>query len=164
MNISIIFPNQIFQKSDLLDKSSKIVLIEEFLFFKQFKFHKQKILFHRMTLKIYQSYLKEKGYDVKYIDSIEKNSDIRCFIKNLNNDIKTIKIYDPVDNWLLKRIETICNKKNIKIEIFNNPLFLNNNQELEGFFRADKKKFFQTYFFQEMILKHLFIYLWSLSF
>ena len=153
MNISIIFPNQIFQKSDLLDKSSKIVLIEEFLFFKQFKFHKQKILFHRMTLKIYQSYLKEKGYDVKYIDSIEKNSDVRCFINNLNNDIKTIKIYDPVDNWLLKRIETICNKKNIKIEIFNNPLFLNNNQELEGFFRADKKKFFQTSFYKQQRVK-----------
>ena len=42
MDISIIFPNQIFEKSKLLDESTKIYLIEEYLFFNQFKFHKQK--------------------------------------------------------------------------------------------------------------------------
>ena len=44
MDISIIFPNQIFENSKLLDESSKIFLIEEYLFFNQFNFHKQKIL------------------------------------------------------------------------------------------------------------------------
>ena len=39
MDISIIFPNQIFENSKLLDESSKIFLIEEYLFFNQFNFH-----------------------------------------------------------------------------------------------------------------------------
>ena len=71
MDISIIFPNQIFEKSKLLDESTKIYLIEEYLFFNQFKFHKQKILFHRMTMKSYERFLQKNSFDIKYIDSTE---------------------------------------------------------------------------------------------
>ena len=51
MTISIIFPNQIFENSKLLDESKEVYLIEEYLFFNQFKFHKQKLLFHRIHKK-----------------------------------------------------------------------------------------------------------------
>ena len=153
MDISIIFPNQIFENSKLLDESSKIFLIEEYLFFNQFNFHKQKILFHRMTMKSYEKFLKKKKLDVVYIDSTENISDIREFIRNLDKKIQSIKIYDPVDNWLFRRINDSCEKKNIKIENYNNPLFINNNEDLETFFRSDKKKFFQTSFYKKQRVK-----------
>ena len=153
MDISIIFPNQIFENSKLLDESSKIFLIEEYLFFNQFNFHKQKILFHRMTMKSYEKFLKKKKLDVVYIDSTENISDIREFIRNLDKKIQSIKIYDPVDNWLSRRINDSCEKKNIKIENYNNPLFINNNEDLEIFFRSDKKKFFQTSFYKKQRVK-----------
>ena len=153
MDISIIFPNQIFENSKLLDESSKILLIEEYLFFNQFNLHKQKILFHRMTMKSYEKFLKKKKLDVVYIDSIENISDIREFIRNLDKKIQSIKIYDPVDNWLSRRINDSCEEKNIKIENYNNPLFINNNEDLEIFFRSDKKKFFQTSFYKKQRVK-----------
>tara|TARA_Y100000746_G_scaffold85118_1_gene72205 strand:- start:437 stop:1906 length:1470 start_codon:yes stop_codon:yes gene_type:complete len=153
MDISIIFPNQIFENSKLLDESSKIFLIEEYLFFNQFNFHKQKILFHRMTMKSYEKFLKKKKLDVVYIDSTENISDIREFIRNLDKKIQSIKIYDPVDNWLSRRINDSCEEKNIKIENYNNPLFINNNEDLETFFRSDKKKFFQTSFYKKQRVK-----------
>jgi len=153
MDISIIFPNQIFENSKLLDESSKIFLIEEYLFFNQFNFHKQKILFHRMTMKSYEKFLKKKKLDVVYIDSTENISDIREFIRNLDKKIQSIKIYDPVDNWLSRRINDSCEEKNIKIENYNNPLFINNNEDLEIFFRSDKKKFFQTSFYKKQRVK-----------
>ena len=81
MDISLIFPNQIFKESDLLNKSKKIYLIEEYLFFKQYKFHKQKILFHRMTMKSYESYLTEKSFEIEYINSTHTKSEIKTFIK-----------------------------------------------------------------------------------
>jgi len=153
MDISIIFPNQIFENSKLLDESSKIFLIEEYLFFNQFNFHKQKILFHRMTMKSYEKFLKKKKLDVVYIDSTENISDITEFIRNLDKKIQSIKIYDPVDNWLSRRINDSCEEKNIKIENYNNPLFINNNEDLEIFFRSDKKKFFQTSFYKKQRVK-----------
>ena len=153
MDISIIFPNQIFENSKLLEESSKIFLIEEYLFFNQFNFHKQKILFHRMTMKSYEKFLKKKKLDVVYIDSTENISDIREFIRNLDKKVQSIKIYDPVDNWLSRRINDSCEEKNIKIENYNNPLFINNNEDLEIFFRSDKKKFFQTSFYKKQRVK-----------
>ena len=153
MDISIIFPNQIFEKSKLLDESTKIYLIEEYLFFNQFKFHKQKILFHRMTMKSYERFLQKNNFDIKYIDSTEKFSDIRSFIENLDSNINSIKIYDPVDNWLSKRIIDTCKLKNINVEVYDNPLFINKDEDLSSFFRSDKKKFFQTSFYKQQRLK-----------
>ena len=151
MDYSIIFPNQIFQNSELLTNSKKIILVEEFLFFKHYKFHKQKILFHRMSMKSYKSYLEKIGYDVRYIESTDSNSDIRELIDTL--DTNRIKIYNPVDTWLSKRISKSCSKKNIQIETYENPLFINNNDDLNTFFRKDKKKFFQTAFYKQQRIK-----------
>ena len=151
MDYSIIFPNQLFKNSELLSNSKKIILVEEFLFFKHYKFHKQKILFHRMSMKSYKLFLEDKGYDVRYIESNECNSDIRELIETL--DINKIKIYNPVDNWLSKRISQSCSKKNIQIETYENPLFINNNDDLNTFFKKDKKKFFQTAFYKQQRIK-----------
>ena len=60
--VNIIFPNQLFEKSPLFDYKFKTYLIEEFLFFKQYKFHKKKIFFHRVSMKKYYDYC------LKYFD------------------------------------------------------------------------------------------------
>ena len=52
-NMNILFPNQLFENSPLIKNQNEFILVEEFLFFNQFKFHKQKILFHRLTMKNY---------------------------------------------------------------------------------------------------------------
>ena len=64
-----------------------------------------------MTMKSYERFLQKNSFDIKYIDSTEKFSDIRSFIENLDSNINSIKIYDPVDNWLSKRIIDTCKLK-----------------------------------------------------
>ena len=59
---SIVLPNQLFEKSPLLLKRNKFFLVEEFLFFKNYKFHKQKLFFHRLSMKKYENYLKSIGW------------------------------------------------------------------------------------------------------
>ena len=44
-------------------------------------------------------------------------------------------------------------QKNIQIETYENPLFINNNDDLNTFFRTDKKKFFQTAFYKQQRIK-----------
>ena len=122
-SINIIFPNQLFEKSLLIDNQNTIYLIEEYLFFSQYSFHKQKILFHRDSMKNYCNYLIEKGLKVIYVDSYEHQSDIRVFLKKTK--AKQINIYDPVDNWLEKRILSVCKEKNVEIKFHENSLFIN---------------------------------------
>ncbi len=147
MDINIIFPNQLFRDGELINNSKKTFLIEEFLFFNHFNFHKQKILFHRMSMKKYESFLRSKNIDIEYINSHDDVSDIRVFLEK-KKSITSINIYDPEDNWLEKRIISVCSKNNIKINIYENKLFITKKFELDSFFRPDKKKFFQTSFYK----------------
>lgn len=147
MHVALIFPNQLFENSPLLDSADRIYLIEEFLFFKQYRFHKQKIAFHRATMKFYEEYLDRLGKEIIYINAYEERSDIRILLKDIPFH-DPILIYDPVDDWLKKRIITTLKKRNIDVEIFENPLFLNSRKDNATFFRADKKKFFQTSFYK----------------
>ena len=110
--INLIFPHQLFQDSKLIENEYDIYLIEEYLFFKQYPFHKQKIAFHRASMKCYQNYLREKGKKIIYIDSNNILSDIRNFkIEIEDKNIGKINLIDPTDNWLLKRIQN-CSKRN----------------------------------------------------
>ena len=145
-SINIIFPNQLFEKSVLIENNYKTYLIEEYLFFSHYNFHKQKIVFHRDSMKNYYDYLIEKGIEVIYINSFDSQSDIREFLKHLK--AKQINIYNPIDNWLEKRISSTCKENDISINFYVNPLFINKEDELLPFFSTTKKKFFQTPFYK----------------
>ena len=145
-SINIIFPNQLFEKSVLIENNYKTYLIEEYLFFSHYNFHKQKIVFHRDSMKNYYDYLIEKGIEVIYINSFDSQSDIREFLKHLK--AKQINIYNPIDNWLEKRISSSCKENDISINFYENPLFINKEDELLPFFSTTKKKFFQTPFYK----------------
>ena len=121
--INIIFPNQLFQNSEIIQNKKDTYIIEENLFFNQYKFHKHKIAYHRSSMQKYKDYLISKDINVIYIDSQDKLSDIRNFIKENYKNLKKINLYDPVDNWLLKRLNLYS--KNIELIFFENPLFLN---------------------------------------
>ncbi len=143
--VNLIFPHQLFKKSPLPLKDGTNFLVEEYLFFNQYNFHKQKLLFHRASMKGYHDHLLKKKYKVKYINAHDELSDIRQLIPDLHRlKIKAINIIDPCDEWLEKRIKKACNSADIKINMYASPLFLNTREELNPFFRKDKKSFFQT--------------------
>ena len=146
--INVIFPHQLFEKSPLLENGHGIYLIEEYLFFKQYKFHKQKIAFHRASMKAYHSYLESNGKEVVYIESSDKHSDIRKFEARIKKDnISDIHVIDPTDEWLEKRLKNL--KVKGEIRFYNNPQFINSKEELSSFFKKDKKSFFQTSFYKQ---------------
>ena len=151
--VNLIFPHQLFETSSLIDNGFDIYLVEEYLFFRHYKFHKQKIAFHRASMKSYQTYLKSKGRTVFYIDAFEDNASITSLLEALiKKGVSEISFYDPVDNWLSKRINSF--EARLNIECLNTPYFINSNKDLSVFFRTDKKSFFQTTFYKQQRTKH----------
>ncbi len=143
----IIFPHQLFKTTEVLEQVDTIYLVEEFLFFKHYKFHKQKIAFHRASMKAYLSFLEGHGKSVNYIDAVDELSDIRKLLPHFaSNGVETIHIIDPTDNWLEKHIN--ASRENLEIKWYDNPLFINTKDDLKSFFKPDKKKFFQTSFYK----------------
>lgn len=150
-SINIIFPHQLFEKSPLFENNAPFYIVEEYLFFRQYAFHKQKIAFHRATMRCYADFLrKDKNLEVNYIESTEVISDIRELIPKLKEEgIEHINYIDPTDNWLQKRLNKGFFDHKITATEHHSPLFLNTKEELFGFFRADKKKYYQTTFYTE---------------
>ena len=145
--VNLVFPHQLFKESEALFEKKPVYLIEEWLFFRQYSFHYQKLLLHRASMKAYESYLKAAGHSVQYIDSQNPLSNILELIPYLKQKgIKQIQLADPADNWLSRRITKACLDHQIELQIFDNPGFLNSLENCSAFF--DKKKtFFQTDFY-----------------
>ena len=86
-SIAIIFPHQLFEDISMLEKADAVYLLEEYLFFKQYNFHKQKIVFHRATMKFYESYLQENKIKVNYIELLRKLMLIKIILIKMETDI-----------------------------------------------------------------------------
>lgn len=152
-SVNLIFPHQLFKGSDLLAINGEFYLIEEFLFFKQYNFHQQKIAFHRATMKFYESYLKEKGLKVNYISTNDATADVRNLLAVFHKQkVNKVTLIDPVDDWLLKRIKSGCSKYKIELRILDSPMYLNTAADLSHFFKPDELTYFQTAFYKQQRL------------
>ncbi len=147
----IILPNQLFYNHDFFDDNSQYFLVEESLFFNQFPFHKMKLAFHRTTMKRFEKHLLKCGKSVTYIEAQSDHSAIENLVTSLSEKFELISFFKPVDNWIEKRI-----KQNIKtkFEEWENPLFMNTEEQNKKFFRADKHKFLHGNFYKQQRKTH----------
>lgn len=123
MNTFILYPHQLFENIEKL-RGSKVLLIEEPLFFTLYKFHIQKLVMHRASMKFYENYLLQNNIEVHYF---EDESYLNIYKE------ENITIYDVVDDWLFKK--TSKNFKNLTV--LDNPNFLN---------PKDENRFFHKYY------------------
>lgn len=145
MEAAIVFPHQLFENNPIIKPGRLVYLMEEYLFFNQYNFHKQKLLFHRSSMKYYEHFLLENCIEVVYIEAHQPESDIRTLITQLIE--KSIFAIDPVDNYLERRLKDSCRKRGIVLHMSQNPSFLNTTDDLKYFFKPAKEKFFQTDFY-----------------
>jgi len=145
--VSLIFPHQLFKHHPALQNDRQVFLLEEWLFFRQYKFHKQKLILHRSSMKFYEEYLNKLNYQVHYIDTTDERNDVRKLIAFLAlQKINIIHIVDVVDCWLTKHIKAACEKYAIKLTFYESPSFLNTMNQANDYF-SKKKTYYQTDFY-----------------
>ncbi|WP_010135904.1 cryptochrome/photolyase family protein [Ochrovirga pacifica] len=147
-SVNIVFPHQLFQESPLLTNGNPTYLIEEVLFFKQYKFHKQKIAFHRASMQFYKQHLTNQKIEVRYIDAEQKLADLENFESEITKEsISKVHIIDPVDNWLLKKIQLVF--ANCNLIMYDSPNFILTQKEVKDYFKKDTQSYFQTNFYKK---------------
>ena len=123
MKATIIYPNQLFFDHSF-QKKETYYLIEDPLFFTQYKFHKQKLIFHRASMKAYAADASKSGAILKYVEASALGT---------SEDIADILIKDGVDEviltsledcWLEKRVRAALTKSGIKYKELPHPHFL----------------------------------------
>lgn len=154
MKVFLLFPHQLFQDITPLREADAVYLIEELLFFRQYAFHKQKLILHRASMQYYEDYLRRESLKVEYIDAFDDWQDTRQLLPELaNRGVQQISCYDVCDQWLQERLERGSRETGITLHELDTPLFLNTRQDLNDYF-GGKNKFFQTDFYIRQRKKH----------
>jgi deoxyribodipyrimidine photolyase-related protein len=144
---TLVFPHQLFQHHPALAPQRPIYLVEEWLFFRQYPFHQQKLVLHRASMQFYRHWLQQQGHTVHYIDSQQPDNDCRQMVATLSaQGIAELHLAHPSDDWLLRRLQKACALHKVTLRLYDNPNFLNTPASVDGFF-AGRKTYFQTDFY-----------------
>ena len=151
MEASFIYPINILKENPLIKKDRILYFIEDPAFFgmdpeRKIKFHKNKLVIYRASMKEYSDKLKRKGYKTRYFDYPAKE-----LTSTLKKDKVTIVHFiDPVDELLSNRVESQLKKAKIELKWYESPLFICSTKDLTEYdtsFRPNPNKFNQTSFY-----------------
>jgi deoxyribodipyrimidine photolyase-related protein len=144
MEIVLIFPHQLFKHHPALKKGRSVWLIEEWLFFKQYRFSWHKLVFHRASMQFYFNWLRQQDYEVQYFETKGADLHIEELLLNTLTEPSKLHFADVVDDWLLQRIQKGASGH--ELIQYNNPGFINSLQTVKEYFEP-KQSFFQTEFY-----------------
>jgi deoxyribodipyrimidine photolyase-related protein len=117
--IFIIYPIHLYNNINL-EKYDQVYIVEEPLYFTEYKYNKIKLIYHRATMKKYYDKLNHSNlYYINY-DNVDE-----FYIKIKN---KEIYCYDPIDYILEKKLKKIFNN----ITLLETPNFLIKNNEINN--------------------------------
>lgn len=149
MEATIIYPHQLFDPENhpALTPGRVVYLIEEPLFISEFGTHRQKMLLHRLSLLSYQHELEQCGYTVHYVTY--RNGDTTSSILQAIVDTGATKLHivDTTDNYLERRIQTICAQKGVARVSYDSPLFILGKEDAMARFKKSgkfMKKFYEA--------------------
>lgn len=149
MKCTLVFPHQLYKNNPAVGYTDKVYLIEDHLFFTQYKFHKKKLILHRASMKYYQNQLEQNGHEVEYVEHHQFKS-LRLLMKELKNQGANSIVYtDPTDFLLSKRLINSADELNIDFEEKETPNFLTKKEELKSLLTKNKSGYFMASFYKK---------------
>ncbi len=144
MEITLIFPHQLFKNHPAVAKGREIRLIEDPLFFGNdphwpAAMHRQKLMLHRASMKAYAAELEADGYQVHYIECADRLA--------LPAQTREIHLADPADDVLMRRVKRLAERHGAKLVVHASPNFLS-PPEFLATHTASKKKPFMAKFYE----------------
>ena len=140
---ALIYPHQLFEPHPAVAGADAVFLVEDPLFFRQYAFHKQKLMLHRATMKRYAS---EVCPQARYVDArqLDQTGDVVALVRRAKCD--SVRLADPTDDWLLSRLRAACSAASVRLTVLDDPHFLTPQREIDAF-ASDKDKLFFTDFY-----------------
>lgn len=142
----LLFPHQLYKQHEALAIDGLHIVIEHPLYFgtdKQYpiRFHKQKLVLHRASMKWYfDNVIKKTTKEHIYIpfERVTLEIDIVSFLKQ--KAITDIHVIDPTDYVLERRIRIMCRQHAIVLHWYESPNFLTPMKDMNAFFDTHKHK------------------------
>lgn len=147
MELALVFPHQLYSQSLTFKPGRTVVLIEDELYFSQYPFHKQKLVLHRASMKMYQQELEKRGHKTSYIEA--KQADLKTLFKGWKKQGVTDLHYIETNDYLLERRLNRFAESKIKLHRTPSPNFLTSAGELNSFFPKGKKYLMADFYIRQ---------------
>jgi deoxyribodipyrimidine photolyase-related protein len=153
MQVTLIYPHQLFKDHPAVTVDRIVYLVEDPLLFGTdpqwpAAMHRQKLMLHRASMKAYAVELGDSGFRVSYIGLPDGSSmdGAELLEESLPAGVSKIHLADPADEVLLKRVRRFARKRSIALEIHESPNFLSPPVFLETHLASKKKPFMAKFY------------------
>ncbi len=158
MDISLVYPHQLFAEHPALEPGRPVALIEDPLFFGTdpswpLRVHQQKLVLHRASMLSYAAELKGRGWDVlhhRHNAAVDTSGHLQLLVKA---GYRSFHLADPVDDLLERRLKAFVKRHDCRLMILPTPMLLTPSNVLEEHFGNGKKPFMAKFY--EMQRKRL---------
>ena len=158
MEISLVYPHQLFADHPAIQPGRPIALIEDPLFFGTdprwpLRVHRQRQVLHRASMSSYAAGLKERGWQVlhqRHDAAVDTGAHLELLRKA---GYRHFHLADPVDDLLERRLHAFVQRHDCRLTTLATPLHLTPSSVLEEHFGRGKKPFMAKFY--EMQRKRL---------
>lgn len=143
---ALIYPHQLFAEHPALAGVSLAFLVEEPLLFTQYRFHRQKLILHRATMKRFAAGLRGRGVTVHHVEARElaDTAGIAGVLKRLR--VRSVQYVDPCDDWLSTRLAAALEQQGIARDVLDDPHFLTPPAFVREFAEGRDRLFFTEFY------------------
>jgi len=151
MEISLVYPHQLFSDHPAIKPGRPVALIEDPLFFGTDPdwpqlVHRQKLLLHRASMQAYAEMLRSRGLDVAVQEHHQARDTAGHLQLLLDKGYRHFCLADPVDDVLERRIQSAIKTAGGSTLIEPTPMLLTPQAVLDEHFGHGKKPFMARFY------------------
>jgi deoxyribodipyrimidine photolyase-related protein len=140
----------LFASNATLAAHRSVFLIEDALYFLQYRFHRQKLLLHRASMRAHAAFLQPIAVTVTYVEAADAPT-MDSVVRQIVRTSRILHYIDPVDDWLQRRLQRAATVHRCELVRYDTDMFLNDSAMLQkhfdkprlsmaGFYSAERKR------------------------
>ncbi|UIJ35369.1 cryptochrome/photolyase family protein [Allobranchiibius sp. GilTou73] len=136
--VRLVYPHQLFRAQLDVPSGTRHVLVEDDLFFRQYRFHAHKLVLHRASMARFADLLRSEGFDPIVVESSADTASADSLTKVLRTlHLGEVTVYDVVDDWLFRDCAAAVRAAGGELrdqDVLETPNFLTTRAQLQEWF------------------------------
>jgi deoxyribodipyrimidine photolyase-related protein len=137
-HVRLVYPHQLFVEHLEAPAGTVFVLVEDDLFFRQYRFHTQKLVLHRASMRRFADRLRQASFDVESIDtSADAPTGPRLVAVLQRLAPERVTVFDVVDDWLSRDVSAALDEAGVELrreDVLESPGFLTSRADVADWF------------------------------
>jgi len=151
-HVRLVLPHQLFLDHLDAPDGTTFVLVEHDLLFRQYRFHQQKLVLHRASMRRFAQRLLERGFDVEVVETDGRTTS-RAALTGVIRRLRPteLSVYDVVDDWLARDLTRALADAGHALrseEVLESPNFLTSRAQIREYFTGPQPRMQHFYSWQ----------------